>query len=399
MTHPFPPPPINPFERLQVADGLLINADRWRRAHFYHRQRQNVHYQSLNQPGIVCGLGVRVIPPPAQVAAAYRDNRWVQVQPGIAIDLVGNLIVVPRAIDFRIATELKRSEPVTVYLVVRYRDPDELADQRATEMVQETFRLDEKSTLPDSSEVELCRILLQIDKNAVTQPADVFFPGYGDLDLRYRRQAQPRPQALVRLAQINHQDAEGTRNFFNLTYLMQSVEALYPSLRGVETVDEIGWEAGLGNYDLLYLTGHDRLVLNARELAVLQEYLRSGGTLLVDAPAEATALIEATQTLSQQLKMPLRPLEELRRDHPLRTRPFLFAALPMLNQQMVRLMSGGAVILTIGNLASAWGLDDALSLSRMVIRTAQELGVNILHYAWKRRQMMNLQKEDFSGQW
>jgi hypothetical protein len=399
MTHPFPPPPINPFERLQVADGLLINADRWRRAHFYHRQRQNVHYQSLNQPGIVCGLGVRVIPPPAQVAAAYRDNRWVQVQPGIAIDLVGNLIVVPRAIDFRIATELKRSEPVTVYLVVRYRDPDELADQRATEMVQETFRLDEKSTLPDSSEVELCRILLQIDKNAVTQPADVFFPGYGDLDLRYRRQAQPRPQALVRLAQINHQDAECTRNFFNLTYLMQSVEALYPSLRGVETVDEIGWEAGLGNYDLLYLTGHDRLVLNARELAVLQEYLRSGGTLLVDAPAEATALIEATQTLSQQLKMPLRPLEELRRDHPLRTRPFLFAALPMLNQQMVRLMSGGAVILTIGNLASAWGLDDALSLSRMVIRTAQELGVNILHYAWKRRQMMNLQKEDFSGQW
>jgi fatty acid desaturase len=35
----------------------LMNADRWRRAHEYHHERQNIHYQSLNQPGIVCGWG------------------------------------------------------------------------------------------------------------------------------------------------------------------------------------------------------------------------------------------------------------------------------------------------------------------------------------------------------
>jgi hypothetical protein len=86
MSHPFPPPPIKSFERLQAADGLLINAERWRAAHDYHRLRQNAQYQSLNQPGVVCGLGVRDIPAPSQVEARYRDGRWVQIQPGIAIN-------------------------------------------------------------------------------------------------------------------------------------------------------------------------------------------------------------------------------------------------------------------------------------------------------------------------
>ena len=43
MSHPFPTPPIQPFERLQATDGLLVNAERWRKAHDYHRRRQNAH--------------------------------------------------------------------------------------------------------------------------------------------------------------------------------------------------------------------------------------------------------------------------------------------------------------------------------------------------------------------
>ncbi len=392
MTRPFPAPPINPFERLQVTDGLLINAEHWRRAHNYHRQRQNVHYQSLNQPGIVCGLGVSPHAPPKGVAAVYRDQRWVQIQPGIAIDLAGNLIVVPQPFDFRIATELNDSEPVVVYLVARYRDPDELDEQKLSEIVQETFRIDEKSSPPDSFEVELCRIRLQIDKKEITQPADVFFPGYGNIDLRYRTQAQARPQALLHIAQVNHSDPECSQNFVNLSYLLQAVEALCPSLRGAEAINQVEWAGNnLQSYDLLYLTGQQGLSLNTPELKALETYVKSGGILLVDAPSDATELIKSVQALAVQLKTPLKPLEQLRRDHPLRTRPFLFAALPLVNQQIVQLQVGGGLILTIGNLASAWGLDEDLSLSRVTIRTAQELGVNILHYAWKRRQLIELQ--------
>lgn len=404
MTHPFLPPPIEPFERLQASDGLMINAERWSRAHNYHRQRQNAHYQCLNQPGIVCGLGVRVVTAPPQVEAQYRDKRWVQIQPGIAIDLVGNLIVVPKTIDFRIATEVAGSEPVMVYLVVSYVDPDELRRDGRSDVVQETFRVDEKSSPPESLQVEICRVLMQPGQTSIAQPNDVFFPGYNNIDLRYRTQAQARPQAIVRMAQVNHSDPECARNFFTLSYLLQAVEALYPSLRGVDEVGQLTLEPDdevveTDVYDLLYLTGKQTLSLNDREFGALKNYLDAGGVLLVDAPLDGTALVESIMNLAQQLGFSLDPLEELRRDHPLRTRPFLFAALPMVNQQLIRLLTGGGIILVVGDLAGAWGPDKGLTLPRITIRTAQELGINILHYAWKRRQLIGLQQEDYSGQW
>jgi hypothetical protein len=399
MSHPFPPPPIKPFNRLQASDGLLINAERWRRAHDYLRQRQNAHYQSLNQPGIVCGLGVRVIPAPSTVKAEYRDDRWVQIQPGIAIDLAGNPIVVPTHIDFRFATEVADSEPVMVYLVVSYVDPDDLRRDGQSDVIQETFRIDEKSKRPEASEVELCRLFLQPGPVSITQAADIFFPGYNDIDLRYRAQAQARPQAIVRMAQINHADPEDARSFFYLSYLLQSVEVLYPSLRGADEVGQVGIEDNVQEYDLLYLTGKQTLSLNSREFESLKGYLDTGGVLVVDAPVDGTALIESTQTLAQQLEYPLKPLEELRRNHPLRTRPFMFAALPLVNQQPIQLFIGGGIILIVGDLAASWGPDRALTLSRVAIRTAQELGINILQYAWKRRQLLGLQQEDYSAQW
>ena len=392
MTHPFPEPAIAPMQRQQVRDGLLLTAERWQRAHDYQRKRQNLHYQSINQPGIVCGLGVRVIPAPEEVAAQYRDNRWVQIQPGIAIDLEGNPIIVPHQINFRIATELKESEPVTVYLVAQYRDPDRLGTSPDLDIVQETFRIDERSRPPERSEVELCRVLLRSSQQELLcTPADIFFPGYGDLDLRYRRQAQARPQGLVQIAQINSDDEDCSRNFFNLTYLLRAVEDIYPSLKGAESVAQVTWDEDLHPYELLYLTGYQGLSLNNHQFSKLSSYLKSGGTLLVDAPVESTELIQSVQAIAQHLKTPLKSLQEARRDHPLRIKPFLFSALPMMNETRIQLLSSGGIILAIGNIGGSWGLDEELQRSRADIRTAQELGINILHFAWKRKQTINLQ--------
>lgn len=149
-------------------------------------------------------------------------------------------------------------------------------------------------------------------------------------------------------------------------------------MRGADEVGQVALEENIREYDLLYLTGKQALSLNGREFEALKSYLGTGGVLLVDAPLDGTALIESIQALSQQLEYRLKPLEELRRDHPLRTRPFLFAALPMLNQQLVRLLTGGGIILVIGDLAAAWGPDQGFTLPRVTIRTAQELGINKL---------------------
>ncbi|MFM5980557.1 MAG: DUF4159 domain-containing protein [Sphaerospermopsis kisseleviana] len=399
MTHPFPPPHIQPLERLQPTDGLLINAERWSKAHEYHRLRQNTHYQSLNQPGIVCGLGVRPIPAPRQVEAKYRDGRWVQIQPGIAIDMNGNLIVVPTSYDFPIDLEVATSEPLMIYLVVSYVDPNELRRGQQRDVVQETYRIDQRNSTPDVSEIEICRILLEPGQNSISQPADAFYPGYNNIDLRYRRHAQARPQALVKIAQVSHSDGEYARNFFNLAYLLQSVEPLYPNLRGADEPSDVSLSENIQEYDLLYLTGRESLSLNNVELESLRNYLNLGGTLLIDAPLDANALIESIQALAQQLESPLRPLTELRRSHPLRTKPFLFAALPIINQQLIQLFLGGGIILVVGDLASAWGIDREFNLPRLTIRTAQELGINILNYACQRRKLIGLQQEDSSGKW
>ncbi len=401
MTHPFPPPSIEPLERLNAYDGLMINADRWKRAHEYHRQRQNAHYQSINQPGIVCGLGVRVIPAPSQSKARDRDQRWLQVQPGLAIDLHGNVIVIPRAFNYHIETEIKGTEPLTIYLVTSYRDPEELQRSLTGEMIQETYRLEEITRPPGSLEVELCRMLLQTGTGTLTQPEDVFFPGYNQLDLRYRVPAQSRPQALVRLAQVNREDPDCSRNFFNLTYLLQAVDVLYPSLKGADELGQVTFAEGsdrLQHYDVLYLTGKQKLELSLPELNALKAYLDQGGVLLVDIAAEATELRDSIQQLAQQLGTPLQPLTSLR-NHPLRTRPFLFAALPLSHQQPIQISVGGGILLVTGDLATSWGPDQELNLSRIMIRTAQELGINLLHYAWRRRQLTGLQQEDASGQW
>lgn len=465
MTQSFPTPPIKPLQRVQVRDGLLMNADRWRRAHEYHHERQNIHYQSLNQPGIVCGLGVKLIPPPTEVIAQYRDGRWLQIQPGIAIDLVGNPIIVPEPIEFRIASENLTPDPLTVYLVVSYVNPEKLRRKEQREIIQETFRIDEKTSPSGELEVELCRILLEPGAVAspeappLQNPADVFFPESNCLDLRYRTQARSRAQGVVQVALVNPSPTAVLTSLSNLSYLLQSVAALYPALEGASDVEQVtlqpeekGEKAKLSNYDLLFLNYQQSHLLKERQWDALRQYLEAGGVLLVEATIEGTNIKELTavkqelqkaianldvsastaddtelssirqeletelesvktnlderirnlsllfKDFAQNLGTSLESITQLNRNHPLRTQPFLFSALPVINEQPIQILIGGGIVFVIGNLSSAWGLDEELSLPRETIRTAQEMGINILHFAWRRRQMMQaLQLESRSA--
>ncbi|HEY9598728.1 MAG TPA: DUF4159 domain-containing protein [Cyanophyceae cyanobacterium] len=465
MSKSWPPPLIKPFERLQVTDGLLMNAQRWRLAHDYHRQRQNMQYQSLNQPGIVCGLGVSVIAPPADVRPQYRDGRWVQIQPGLAIDLFGNFIVITEPENYRIVSENRTTKPLLIYLTASYVDPEKLRRKQLGEVLRETFRLDEKASPPSETEVELCRILLPPSQedgaSAVIQlenPKDVFFPTYNNIDLLYRPQARSRPQAVVRVAQvINRYTPENAVS--HLPYLLQSVEVLYPAMTAIDDVPQVSLSPSAINelvgYDLLYLQAGSSLSLNDAALEALNVYLATGGVLLVDIATQGTRLgelslvkqqlqdaiarlnlaartptsiapdkqitglgdinpeleaeLKATQAeleeeihktclvfsqLAQQLGTPLENLDNLIANHPIRTRPFLFSALPNINEQPIQIMVGGGIIILVGDLSSAWGLDPNRPVSRETIRTAQELGINLLHFAWRKRQLTPLPQEE-----
>lgn len=390
MNQHFPLPAINPFERLRATDGLLINAQRWRSTQEYHRQRQNFYFQSLHQPGIVTGLGVKLISKSSKVPSQYRDGKSVQLQPGIAIDLLGNPIVVPQPQNVQIAVEPPQKEPLTVYLVVSYRDPEDLAIKEGQEMVREQFRIDVKIKPPNDLEVEVCRLLLQPAKPVnLTTPADILFPGYQNLDFRHRRAATLRAQELVQIAQVKHDDEQHDRNFPNLDYLLNAANSLYPQLQGIEPVGLVSWNSPeLQQYDLLYLTGN-KISFNYQELEALKNYLATGGVLLIDLDPNAEATIKYIAGLAEQ-KLNL-SLKSLPKRHYIRRQPFLFARLPLGGlQQPIQIKVGGGVILVTGDLAAVWGLDDNLSLSRETIRAGQELGINILHFAWARRTVAKL---------
>ncbi len=440
MASRFPPLSLQPLERLHATDGLLLSADLWERAHAYHRQRQNVHYQALHQAGIVTGLGVRAVAAPATVAAQYRDRRWLRIQPGLAIDATGNPIVVDRPLEFRLASTAA-TEPLLVYLLIRYVDPEGLQRQNGSALVQESFRLDEQTSPPATGEIELCRLLLRPGTPELTNPQEVLRPGPQEVDLRFRPVAQARSRGAVRLATLPATAAYDQRGSQNCQELLAALPALYPALRAAEPplcLHLPADQARLADCDLVYLTRQQYRELEPMAQQCLQDFIRGQGTVLVELPDATTKindlkgaiqdlavaiadignapdLAEMRTELSHELMASQDCLEtwmaELRQSfadllaaagastadrgyidcqHPLRRQPFLFAQWPIVRGKPVEFLAWGNVILAVGDLSLAWGVDEDLPLPRETIRTAHEIGINLLHFAWQRRELAQL---------
>lgn len=302
----FPYPEIKPFERLQVSDGLMINSERWRLAHEYHHHRQNMQYQSLFLPGIICGLGIAPIAAPADLSAKFRDGRWVQIQPGIAIDLHGNFIVVPEPLDFRISSEAFDLKVEIVYLVLSYVDPAKLKRLSSNEVLVETFRVNERTDLPLNSDIEICRLAIAEGTLEIQKPIDMFVPSVSQLDLRYRLQAKLRPQNLINIAYFNSSDNKQRLISQNFKFLGQALTSLAPSLSLIEPIGNLNINAELAlrnliDHHLIYLTSEQIPTLNEATQLALQEYVANGNLILIEASIGNTHL-ENLLTIQQELK-------------------------------------------------------------------------------------------------
>lgn len=460
MTSAWFPPEIEPLTRLRVAHGMAIEAEDWQVAHNYHRDRQNLAYQSIYQGGIVRGLEVCPIAAPTGVPATYRDGYWVQVRPGIAIDSYGNIIVVPEPVEFRFASRAIGSQEREVFLVLRYVDPERLQGAFQAQ-VRETFRLDETSAPPQAGEIELCRLRLQADLERLSPPADPIAPEAGTIDARFRPAIRPRPETVARVGIWGHNRPQARAARSHFTGLLRACEGLYPPLWGGESAVDLlpphpDAEA-LAPYDLVYLTGAQGPALEIRQLDALEQYLARGGNLWIeippddstiaylsiirtrlrsqlawldiltsanemaarledafdltilqsaDNPLEREARLEAelakadaaivqererfsadARQLVERLGISLTPWEALERDRPELLSPFQFDALPALDGRLFQLWLGRGATVILGNLSAAWGANERISLERTTIRTAQELGINLLQVACRRRQV------------
>jgi hypothetical protein len=301
----FPYPEIQSFERLQVSDGLMINSERWRLAHEYHQQRQNVQFQSLFRSGIICGLGVAPIEAPADLPAKFRDGRWVQIQPGIAIDLYGNFIVVPTPLDFRISTAAYDRQIELVYLVLSYVDPAKLKRAASNEVLVETFRVNEKTDPPIDTDIEICRIAIAEGGLEIQKPADLFVPTLSELDMRYRLKAKLRPENTIRIAYFrDHPNSDRPNSdrqnleiaiHQNFKFLGQALSSIASSLSLADKIGDFDLQAELTPnqllpYQLIYLNNAQAATLNEATQLALREYVDHGGLILIETDIHNTKL-------------------------------------------------------------------------------------------------------------
>lgn len=411
-------PSINPLHRLSVRDGLEVNAERWELAHRYHRHRQNIHYQSLNQPGIVCGLGIRITETPEEWSKKFPQGRCLEIQPGIAIDIEGNPIVVNENIDRKFPFKKpdisgkEEEEEIIVYLVVSYVDNRRLTDEEYWKIDKEPwkerewFRFDQQTNPPTETQIELCRIKLRVedvtsDRFKLSNPEDVLQPKLNEIDLRFRQQAKAKPQALVNIATATPQSDNSSHQTTNknINYLMQSLNVLYPNLQGSTEVKEdiLAKPSDLINTDLIYIPSLQITNLNVMDFRkkALDDYHKLGGMILIEANYGDT-LEDIYETIRQLFEIPIDSLKEwhkLSKAHPVKTQPFLFTALP---EHIKNIYYSEGIIVVLGDLSKAWG-GEIEQISRNDIRTAHELGINMLNFAWKRRNMMRLLSADIQS--
>ncbi|NER85292.1 MAG: hypothetical protein F6K42_38505, partial [Leptolyngbya sp. SIO1D8] len=280
----------------------------------------------------------------------------------------------------------------------------------------------------------------------LTIAENVFSPEPNSLDFNYRDSIRSRADGMVSIAQLVDPTLPTSTASQGLTHLLKAVNVLYPALLGETPMLEIPLdtltEPGLGDRDLLYLPYPLLPHLSTAVQSMLQVFLSAGGTILIAMDEEnsrqgelaqirrelleaisdtendpsVASVIESAQTeiakidtemaqfidsirqsilpLVDQLNLSLSGDGAIPSDHPLRTAPFLFGGWPMVEGRPIDLFCWDSILLMMGPLPQIWGPDPTGMRSRETIRTAHEMGINLLHYAWRRRQLVQLQRGD-----
>jgi hypothetical protein len=149
--------------------------------------------------------------------------------------------------------------------------------------------------------------------------------------------------------------------------------------------ENIPLDKDLKRYTLVYLTGRGQFELAAEQQASLNRFLQSGGVIFgegcTDGEGQTRGAREfglAFNQLANQLK---RKLEIVRRGHPLLSVLYVFSDVPQ-GAEPGMLLEGGRIIYSGSDYGCAWqGGHQDQPLSRDIIRSSFEMGVNMAVYA------------------
>jgi hypothetical protein len=391
---------VNPFQ------GLVIDADAWRDAHNYHANHMRVHLLAFHHIGIVEGL---------EVTANAVPDLSVNVQPGIAVDPEGNVIIVGQKQRYKLQTQ--KGGPV--YLVIQFREvagePYQPPNGGQPTRMLDAYRIQERDKLPSEPYLELARLDFDPAKGAITDAKAPARPGKNEIDLRNRivkpaapaaaatpvfeRQPAPQPTRpeparivevprAVETVLVGHAVPGGTTadghapGLQNLLRYAGQKSGLQYNLE-----DNIALDQDLARYTMIFISGSSRFELPANQQAALGKYLQDGGTVFGEGctgiqeganPKASRDFGLAYNQLAGQLK---HRLESVKRGHSLLSAFHYFPEVPP-GVENGMLMEGGHMIYSGSDYACAWqGGHPDKPLSREIIRAAFEMGENLLAYA------------------
>ncbi len=175
------------FKRINFFKGFLTTEKDWNDAERYHIDKRRLHNKMLHSSGIVYGYASDL-----KVNARARGDLSVEVQPGYAIDGMGNDLMIYDATIRNINLEEFRL-PQTVYIVLRYYEEltdfiayKENLEYKGHRRVLESCRVEITQTEPDlAREVELARIYLEKGVQRIRDARDPSDPKANEIDMRF----------------------------------------------------------------------------------------------------------------------------------------------------------------------------------------------------------------------
>jgi hypothetical protein len=175
------------FKRINFFKGFLTTEKDWNDAERYHIDKRRLHNRMMHSPGIVYGFAGDL-----RVTARARGDLSVEVQPGYAIDGLGNDLMISDATIRNISLE-EFKLPQTVYIVLRYYEEltdfiayKENLEYKGHRRVLESCKVELSQTEPDiTREVELARIHLEKGVNRIRDARDPASPQANEIDMRY----------------------------------------------------------------------------------------------------------------------------------------------------------------------------------------------------------------------
>jgi len=356
------------FKRVNPHQGLVLDADTWKDEQDYHRNQQKLHTLAFHGIGIVEGLGVRANRPP---------DLSLTISPGMAINPEGNVIVVSQTQRYNLVSKDKGQ----IYLIIQYREIPTASEGEQATRILEAYRIREVSHLPDEPYLELARINFDSSQRSIMDARVASNPVANEIDLRFRQSAKIAPREQVIIGHVVLGEASHDLHSNGLTKLAHQV-SLQTEYQA--TIEECALDETITRCTFLYMVGKGPFTTDAKGQTILSSFVQNGGIIFAEGcaeeqPAEGKEFGLAFNRLAEQLG---EKLEVVQRGHPVLDYHHVFSTAPSGAQSEGLLMASREIIYSSYDYGCAWSGGYSNSpLPRDIIRSAFEMGVNIVTYA------------------